>query len=109
VKVAIPHCRGTWFPITATRLKSKALDLDCNNAAGFSSSTGLRITVSRANGPLNDALSCDDIHISLVVATGREVLIQALGVFAAFFKSPNSAFIRCMCRRHSLSAVDETP
>jgi hypothetical protein len=43
--------------------------------------------VSCANGPLNDALSCDDIHISLGSDNGRKVLIQALSLFAALFKA----------------------
>jgi len=109
VKVAIPHCRGTWFPITTTRLGSEALDLACNNAAGFSSSTGVRITVSRANGPLNDALSCDDIHISLGSDNRREVLIQALSLFAALFKALELSLHSAHASRALVQKLVETP
>jgi hypothetical protein len=55
--------------------------------------------VSRANGPLNDALSCDDIHISLGSDNGREVLIQALSLFAAPFKILDLGLHRSRMRR----------
>ena len=34
VKVAIPHCRGRWFPTTATRTGRDGLRIGCKKSAG---------------------------------------------------------------------------
>jgi hypothetical protein len=40
VKVAIPHCRGRWFPTTATRTGSDRIGIRCE--VGFVPKTGGR-------------------------------------------------------------------
>ena len=35
VKVAIPHCRGRWFPTTATRIGSERPGARCKEDAGL--------------------------------------------------------------------------
>jgi hypothetical protein len=45
VKVAIPHCRGRWFPITAIRAGSERLGDGCRVNAGFLPNT--RVDASR--------------------------------------------------------------
>jgi hypothetical protein len=65
--------------------------------------------LSRANGPLNDALSCDDIHISLGYGNGREVLIQALSLFAAPFKSLELGLHSAHASRALVQKFFETP
>src|ERR1017187_2307288 len=42
VKVAIPHCRGRWFPTTATRTGSGRLGIGCKEYAGSFPNTGNR-------------------------------------------------------------------
>jgi hypothetical protein len=42
VKVAIPHCLGRWFPITAIRVGNKRLGAGCRGIASVLPNTGVR-------------------------------------------------------------------
>jgi len=56
VKVAIPHCRGKWFPITAIPHGNEAVTPGRNEDKNLSSGISVR-PFSRANGSLGEVLS----------------------------------------------------
>ena len=66
--LAIPHCRGRWFPITATRIGSDRLHIACRDDADlFSNPRGRVLQRIRVFGGKLVERSGEDIAGSLTV------------------------------------------